>query len=71
MLTVSAFDKDKGTGQNHAVAYSILSGNDGNAFTINASTGELKVNSLLDMEALGRYTLILEVKFLAMKFVNK
>ena len=64
MLTVSASDKDKGLGQRHAIAYSIASGNDGNAFTIDASTGVLTVNSSLDRETLGKYTLILEVNSL-------
>jgi protocadherin Fat 4 len=60
VLTVSAYDKDTGVGQKHAISYSIASGNDGNAFTIDASTGALTVNSSLDSETVKTYTLILD-----------
>lgn len=61
VLTVSAFDQDKGSGQNHAVSYSIKSGNDGGAFEVDSTSGELRVKNSLDREKQGLYSLILEV----------
>ena len=61
MLTVSAFDQDKGSGQNHRVSYSISSGNDGNAFSIDSSSGRLTVGRHIDRETHAAYNLIIEV----------
>lgn len=58
---MSAFDQDKGSGQNHAVSYSITSGNEGNAFEVDSATGELRVKNSLDREKRGLYNLIIEV----------
>jgi uncharacterized protein (TIGR02145 family) len=43
------------------ITYSITAGNTGNAFIINASTGYLTTNTVLDFETLSGYSLTIEV----------
>lgn len=45
-----------------SLTWSIVSGNTGNAFAINASTGEITVNAALDFEVLASYALVIEVE---------
>ena len=56
--TVAATDSDNGTSYSN---WSITSGNIGNAFNINSSTGVIQVNGTLDRETLPSYTLTLLV----------
>ena len=44
------------------LTWSIVSGNTGSAFAINASTGEITVNAALDFEVLASYALVVEVE---------
>ena len=55
VLLVAASDAD--SGDNAAVEYSITVGNNGGAFSINSSTGELTTATLLDFEATAVYEL--------------
>ena len=55
--TVAATDKDAGNNLN----FSITSGNTGQAFTINAGTGEITVAGSLDHETTPTYTLTVQV----------
>ena len=55
--TVAANDVDAGS----TLSYAIVSGNTGNAFAINASTGEITVAGTLNFETLASYTLTVEV----------
>ncbi|MCG8504601.1 MAG: cadherin domain-containing protein [Sphingomonadales bacterium] len=52
--------EDPDTGPNGDLTYSILSGNDGNAFSINSSTGEITINTGLDYETQTSYTLTVQ-----------
>ena len=55
VLTVVASDADNGT--NSAIAYSIISGNTGNVFNVDASSGVVKVAAALDCETVNSYSL--------------
>jgi hypothetical protein len=54
--TVSASDPDAGT----TLTYSIVSGNTGNVFAINPSTGQITVAGALDFETTAQYTLVVQ-----------
>lgn len=56
--TVTASDPELG----ESLTYRILSGNTGDAFTINSMTGEISVDAVLDFEALPSYALVIEVE---------
>ena len=57
---VEAEDSDEGS--NSLLSYSIVSGNLQNAFTINESTGEVKVAGDLDRENINQFVLGVEAK---------
>lgn len=59
-LQVEADDSDEGS--NSQVSYSIVSGNLQNAFTINQSTGEIKVARDLDRENIHKFVLGVQAK---------
>ena len=59
-LQVEADDSDEGS--NSQVSYSIVSGNVHNAFTINGSTGEIKVARDLDRENIHQFILGVQAK---------
>lgn len=56
--TPNGFDPEVG----ESLTWSILSGNVGGAFAINASTGEITVNAPLDFEVRPSYTLVVQVE---------
>eukprot|EP00035_Acanthoeca_spectabilis_P006219 m.122020 g.122020 ORF g.122020 m.122020 type:complete len:4758 (-) comp13405_c0_seq2:212-14485(-) len=58
VLTVTATDRDEGL--NGSVGYSILSGNSGGEFAINATSGVISVESALDRETTAFYVLTVE-----------
>lgn len=55
VVTVSAVDKDDGS--NARLGYSIASGNNGNAFQINATTGEITTHKVLNHKSQAKYNL--------------
>ncbi|KAK3739519.1 hypothetical protein QZH41_016191, partial [Actinostola sp. cb2023] len=60
VITVTANDAD--TGPRGRVLYSIVSGNTGNKFTIDDSTGAIRVSSPLDRETTPSFALIIEAR---------
>ena len=56
--TPDASDPEAG----ESLTWRIVSGNTGGAFSINSSTGEITVNTVLDFEALASYALVVEVE---------
>lgn len=46
--------------ENNTISYSITGGNTGNAFSINSSTGVIRVNGSLNFEALSSYSLTVQ-----------
>ena len=52
---------DRDTGANSALTYRILSGNENNEFTINSSSGQLSMRTMLDAENISLYVLIVSV----------
>ena len=56
---INATDKD--FGQDGLLTYSIITGNEGNKFVINPSTGVITVNNELDYETVVRYFLGVQV----------
>ncbi|XP_068675919.1 protocadherin Fat 4-like [Montipora foliosa] len=59
-LTVEAKDTDLDS--NSLISYTIVSGNLQNAFTINSSTGEIKVNKDIDREQIQQFVLGVQAK---------
>ena len=54
--------KDTDLGSNSLISYTIVSGNLQNAFTINSSTGEIKVNKDIDREQIQQFVLGVQAK---------
>ena len=57
VLQVTATDADEPGNLNSRITYSITGGNIGNVFTINASTGQIRIAQGLDFETRSNYTL--------------
>lgn len=60
VLQITATDADEPGNLNSRVTYSITSGNVGNTFTIDSSTGQINATTALDFETTPRYTLNLQ-----------
>lgn len=59
-FTVYATDGDKPGTVNSMIVYSIEQGNIGEAFSINSTSGDVKINNALNHEAVPSYTLIIQ-----------
>ena len=57
-MTVSALDAD--TGDNGCVTYAITAGNEGTPFRIEAGSGAIRTNRLLNREEIDHYLLHVE-----------
>jgi hypothetical protein len=57
VLQVTATDADEPGNPNSQITYSIAGGNDGNKFTIDGSTGQIRIAMELDFESRPSYTL--------------
>lgn len=66
--TITAKDLDDGL--NAKVKYRLVSGNIGDAFKIEADTGELSTLKQLDREAIDKYTLTIEAKDIVQPFYS-
>lgn len=60
VLQVEANDRDQGP--NSIISYSILSGNEGNQFSINSKTGQLQLNKRLNYEWKNEHEITIQAK---------